>query len=289
RAGTLVMVPVLNILGFERHSRYLPDRRDLNRCFPGIADGSMASRMAGRIFQKLVRPCDYVIDLHTAAVRRTNYPNLRADLQNPDCDALARVFGAGIILDGRGPKGSLRRSATDRGIPTVIVEGGEVWKMEPAVVGCMSRGILNVLRHLKMVDGQPDVPTRQTVINHTKWVRAERGGLIQLHVAPGDSVEQGQPIATNCDLLNNEQNVLVSPWNGVVIGISTLPAVQPGEPIVHVGRFDSQRKKRQFERRVQKDEIQRIAHDHLSTSVMVTIHDDTETDVPAADGNGSER
>ncbi len=269
RRGTVILIPVLNILGFERFSRYLPDRRDLNRSFPGSANGSLASQMAYRIFDGIVRHCDFGVDLHTAAVRRTNYPNVRADLANSRCEEMARVFGAGIILEGAGPEGSLRRAATDAGVPTVVVEGGEVWKMEPSVVNCMARGVINVLKHHEMIDGEPELPTKQTIINRTKWLRAQRGGLIQLHVAPGDSVENGQAIATNCDLLNNAQNTLRSPMNGVVIGCSTLPAVRPGEPIVHIGKFDSEKKARLYEQRLRKDEIQQTAREHLSTNVVV--------------------
>ena len=148
-SGTLLMVPVLNVLGFERHSRYLPDRRDLNRCFPGNSTGSMASRLAKVIFDSIVRRCDYGIDLHTAAVRRTNFPNARADLDNPTCLKMAEAFGSGIILHGKGPKGSFRREATTAECPTIVVEGGEVWKVESSVADCMLRGVFNVLKMLK--------------------------------------------------------------------------------------------------------------------------------------------
>ena len=274
--GTLLFAPVLNILAFEAFSRYLPDRRDLNRCFPGTKTGSMASIMARRIFDGIITRCDYGVDLHTAAVRRTNYPNVRANLAHPDCERLAKVFGTGIVMDGEGPEGSLRRAATDAGVPTIIVEGGEVWKIEPSVVGCMFRGILNVLKHLEMVEGEPEIPTKQTIIRRSKWVRAQRGGLIQLHVAPGDAVEKGEPIATNCDLLNNQQNTVYAPFGGMIIGCSTLPAVRPGEPIVHIGKFETERDARHYEGRVMRDEVQRLTREHLGTNVKIVPNDPTE-------------
>ncbi|MEJ2478547.1 MAG: succinylglutamate desuccinylase/aspartoacylase family protein, partial [Desulfobacterales bacterium] len=129
--GVVVLVPVLNLLAFERHSRYLPDRRDLNRSFPGSADGSLAARMAHTIFHELVARCDYGIDLHTASVRRTNYPTVRADLQIREAKRIASAFGSEIIINNKGPKNSFRREACRVGCPTIIMEGGEVWKLEP--------------------------------------------------------------------------------------------------------------------------------------------------------------
>ena len=132
--GAILLIPVLNILGFERHSRYLPDRRDLNRAFPGSDHGSLASRMANRIFEELVARCDFGIDIHTASVRRTNYPNVRGDLRDDQVRRIAKAFGCEIVMNGVGPKGSLRREACKSGCPTIIMEGGEVSKVEPGVV-----------------------------------------------------------------------------------------------------------------------------------------------------------
>ncbi|NND97844.1 MAG: succinylglutamate desuccinylase/aspartoacylase family protein [Pirellulaceae bacterium] len=268
-AGTLLLIPVLNVLGFERHSRYLPDRRDLNRCFPGSKTGSMASRLARVIFDELVARCDYGVDLHTAAVRRTNFPNARADFNNESCMRLAKAFGAGIVLAGAGPKGSLRREATAANCPTIVVEGGEVWKVEPSVADCMTRGVLNVLKELEMMEGQPDIPPSQAMLKQTKWIRAERGGFMSMHVAPGDIVVEGQPLATNSDLMAAEQNRLDAPFAGVVIGMTTLPAVQPGEPVIHIGRLPSKKSAKHHEKRVDQDDVQRIAHEHLATNIHV--------------------
>ena len=267
--GTLLLVPVMNVLGFERHSRYLPDRRDLNRCFPGSPSGSMASRLARVIFESLVERCDYGIDLHTAAVRRTNFPNVRADLKNADCQRLAEAFGAGIILSGAGPKGSLRREATQDGCPTIVVEGGEVWKVESSVADCMTRGVFNVLKELGMMAGIPEVPKNQAVIKQTKWIRAERGGFIAMHVAPGDIVVKGQPLATNSSLLSEDQNRLEAPFSGIVIGMTTLPGVQPGEPVIHLGRLPNKKSARRHEVQVESDDVQRTAHEHLATGIQV--------------------
>ena len=235
--GSLILVPVLNLPAFERHSRYLPDRRDLNRCFPGSATGSLAGRMAHAIFDEIVSRCDYGIDLHTAAVRRTNYPNVRADMKNREVQLLAKAFGCGIIINKKGPKGGFRPEACRAGCPTIVMEGGEVWKVESAIVKAAIRGVKNVLRKLDMLEGDDYRPEYQVVIERTKWIRADRGGFLRLHVAPGEIVERGQLLATNADLLGHETNTLTCPFNGIVIGSTTMPSVSPGEPVCHIGKL----------------------------------------------------
>jgi predicted deacylase len=235
--GAVVLVPVLNLLAFDRHSRYLPDRRDLNRCFPGSATGSLASRMARTIFDEIVSRCDYGIDLHTAAVRRTNYPTVRGDMQDPTVEKLARSFGCEIIIDGKGPRGAFRREACKAGCPTIIMEGGEVWKVEPLIVESAVRGVKNALRGLKMLDGEIDKPDYQVVIQKTKWVRAERGGFLRFHIKPGEIVEAEQALVTITSLLGQERGILHAPFDGVVLGMTTLPATSPGEPVCHLGQL----------------------------------------------------
>ncbi|MBL8851344.1 MAG: succinylglutamate desuccinylase/aspartoacylase family protein [Planctomycetaceae bacterium] len=237
KAGTLILLPVVNILGFDRHTRYLPDGRDLNRCFPGSPNGSQASRLAHVIFSEIVSRCDFGIDLHTAAMRRTNFPNVRGDMSIPGVQLLAEAFGTEYIVDGGGPTGTLRRAACGAGCPTIILEGGEIWKVEPIIVESTVRGIRNVLIKLGMLEGQPVRAPKQTIIQKTKWIRADRGGFLQFHVRPGEVVREGQPLATNTSLLGQEQNVLVAPYRGLVIGMTTLPAVSPGEPVCHLGKL----------------------------------------------------
>jgi hypothetical protein len=234
RRGTLVLVPVVNLLGFERHSRYLPDRRDLNRCFPGSRHGTAASRLADKIFRRIVSECDYGIDLHSAAVRRTNFPNVRANLRDPEIRRIALAFGCEIVVDNVGPQGAFRRAACEAGCATILLEAGEVWKIESSVVELGVRGVRNVLIELGMVDGELERPSYQAQVRRTKWVRAELGGILQFHVAPGEIVDEGQPLATNASLLGVENRVLTSPTDGVILGMTTLPAVNPGDPVCHV-------------------------------------------------------
>lgn len=235
RAGALILIPVVNVLGFERHSRYLPDRRDLNRCFPGSRSGSMARRLASRLFDEIVHRSDFGIDLHTAAIRRTNFPVVCADTSRPEIRRLALAIGAKYISKGRGPKGALRREACAAGCPTIIIEGGETWKVQFNVVKVFERGVRNALIHLGMIDGEVSTQEAQTIITKTRWVRAERGGFLEFHVAPGDTVSVGQKLVTIANLLGREELILTSTMDAIVLGMSTLPATTPGEAIVHLG------------------------------------------------------
>jgi len=269
-SGTVILVPVLNLLGFDRFDRYLPDRRDLNRSFPGSSKGSLASRMARIIFDEIVSRCDYGIDLHTAAIRRTNYPNVRGDLTNAKVRKLAKAFGVEVILNGKGPVGSFRREATKAGCPTIIMEGGEVWKVEPGIVRSATKGVKNVLRSLNMLAGEHEPPAFQMTIEHSKWIRADHGGFMQFHINPGDLVEKGQPLITNTTLLGREQKTLRAPFDGIVIGMTSLPAIGPGEAVCNLGKLpDGFSPHDLTQKRFSKDGLGQRVSDDLSSNMML--------------------
>ncbi len=277
--GSLILVPVINTMGFERHSRYMPDRRDLNRCFPGSSTGSLSSRLARLIFDEVIGRCDALIDLHTAAVRRTNFPNVRADCSNAECARLARAFGCEVVVDSAGPEGSLRREVASAGKAAVVLEAGEVWKVEPAVLDLTLRGIHNVLAELGMTPGQPEPPHHQIVVRETRWIRSESGGFLQFHVAPGDTVSAGQAIATNTSLLGREQEVIRSPFQGIVMGMTTMPAVSQGDPVAHIGLPKSDRQHLRLEQSIdglESDSIETQLREHLATNIVVTELEDRD-------------
>ena len=268
--GSIVLVPVLNLPAFDRHSRYLPDRRDLNRSFPGSIDGSLASRMAFTIFNELVMRCDYGIDLHTASVRRTNYPTVRGDLTNPNVRRLAESFGSEIIINTKGPKNSFRREACSAGCPTIIMEGGEVWKVEPGIVETAVRGIKNVLCELEMLDTDTASPPYQIVIEKSKWIRAERGGFLHFHIQPGDIVEKGQPLTTNTTILGEEHSTVYAPFDAVVMGMTSLPAISPGEPICNLGRLPKKYKPSKLSKlRSKEDGLEQRVLEELGSNILV--------------------
>lgn len=273
KKGTLILVPVVNVFGFESHDRYLPDRRDLNRSFPGSVNGSLASRIADKLMTELVDKCDYAIDLHTAAAQRTNYPNVRADLSNPETKRLAIAFGCSLVLDGKGPEGSFRREATRRGCPTIILEAGEPYKIEPSLLQIGLRGIKNVLTSFGMIDSKIEKPPFQALVRKTAWVRATVAGILKFHVSPGDFVDEHQPLATNYSILGYKQNIIESPAHGIVVGMTTMPAVKPGEPICNIAAM-SQRLKMSYYKKLlaAKQNPYKQVHQDLATNLDVVKH-----------------
>lgn len=270
KAGSLILVPVVNMLGFEQHSRYLPDRRDLNRSFPGDAKGSLAGRLARLFMDEIVERSDYGIDLHTAAIRRTNFPNLRADLNHPEVKRLANVFGCEVTVDEKGPSGCLRRAACNAGCPTVILEAGEVWKVESMVIEYALQGIFNVLIHLGMIDGTPQPPPYRAMVRNTTWVRSDSAGFLHFHVAPGSLVRRGSPIVTVNTLVGNRGETLKAPLSGIVLGMTTLPFTAPGEPVCLIGQLPRGRKAiEEVIQNLPDHSVSRQIRNHLATSIHV--------------------
>jgi predicted deacylase len=226
--------------------------------------------MAHTIFTEIVSRCDYGIDLHTAAIRRTNYPTVRGDMSHARIRKLAESFGSEIIVDGKGPAGAFRREACRCGCPSIIMEGGEVSKVEPLIVQSAVRGIKNVLRTLGMLEGRLDRPAYQVVIERTKWIRAERGGFLQFHVKPGEVISQGQLLATNTTLLGHERSALRAPFDSVVLGMTTLPAVSPGEPVCCLGQLPPETKPSELRRlRSVEDGLEGRVVEDLASNVLV--------------------
>jgi predicted deacylase len=255
----------------------MPDRRDLNRSFPGSARGSYTARLARLVFREIVGRCDFIVDLHTAAVRRTNFPNVRADCDNPDCARLARAFGCEVIVNGVGPDGSFRKEAVEAGCPTIVVEAGEVWKVEPAVLEMHRRGITNVLAELGMVESPRQPPPHQIVVEETTWVRAETTGLLRYHVAPGEAVSESQILATNTTLLATDRETIRSPHHGIVMGMTTMPAVNIGDPVLHIALPTTKRQQRTLERSIdnlEKDTFERDMRTQLATNIKVTAQEE---------------
>ncbi|MCC5806372.1 MAG: succinylglutamate desuccinylase/aspartoacylase family protein [Opitutales bacterium] len=270
--GTLVLVPVVNVFGFEGNARYMPDGRDLNRSFPGIAAGSLAARVAHTLMREIVLKCDFGIDLHTAAFQRTNFPNVRADLRDPAVRELAHAFGCALVVDGKGPEGSLRRAACAAAVPTIILEAGEPYKIEPSVLKIGAGGLRNVLRHFGMLPGPVGKPPFLADIRKTLWVRAAQGGILRFHVAPGDFVGAEQPLASIHSLLGERREAILSPRDGIILGMTTMPGVKPGEPVCHVAipSRSVAALRRQMDRA--KEGLHHRAQSDLATSFSVSDH-----------------
>ncbi|MDX1459936.1 MAG: succinylglutamate desuccinylase/aspartoacylase family protein [Xanthomonadales bacterium] len=234
--GTVVGVPIANVFGFIRSSRYLPDRRDLNRSFPGSVSGSMASRFAHALFTQVVLRCHVLVDIHTGSFFRVNLPQLRADLTLPDVLELSRKFGDIAVLHSKGPTGSLRRAATDVGIPTVTLEAGGPSRFQEEAVEAGVEAIEVLLGELGMIRRPRWRNNPQPVFYDSTWVRAETGGILLVDVELGEKVDKGQPLGTVTDPIENRQQVLKAPFRGRILGMSLNRVVMPGFAAFHVGR-----------------------------------------------------
>ncbi|SEO89542.1 succinylglutamate desuccinylase/aspartoacylase family protein [Aquisalimonas asiatica] len=240
-AGTLIAVPVVNVLAFTARSRYLPDRRDLNRSFPGSESGSMASRLAYLVRTEVLARASHVIDLHTAAIHRENLPQVRADLDNPEDEALARAFGLPVVIDSPLIEGSLRSAAREAGVPVVTYEGGEALRFDETAIRAGLQGVIRVMRHLGMLPPsrrRRPTPEPQYVSDASSWMRAGQDGLFRASVALGARVAEGQPLGWISDPFGGSQQPVEAAFPGLVIGRANLPLVHEGEALFHVARFD---------------------------------------------------
>ena len=237
-SGTLIAIPVVNIPGFLGQSRYLPYNRDLNRFFPGKRHGNNAEKIAYRLFKEIILKCDFGIDLHTAANGRLNLPHVRGDMTSPRVRNLSRAFGATVLVDQAGVRGSLRREATEAGVPTILFEAGETDRFSPKVSLQGLRGVLNVLSEVRMWPAHEQVrPPFQVIVKASEWVRAEKGGILDLAIKPGDLIYEGDRIGSILNPFGKTVTQIRSPTTGIVIGVTTAPLTVPGTGIAHVARL----------------------------------------------------
>ena len=235
-AGTLLAVPIVNTFGFLNHSRYLPDRRDLNRCFPGMSEGSMASRLAHIFMSEVVRRADVGIDLHSAAIHRTNLPQIRLSPGNTHLAELGRVFGAPVMMTSKLREGSLRMAAEDAGVDVLLYEGGEGLRFDELAARAGVSGILRVMHHLGMIarKGVPRARHAPVQTSESRWYRAPAGGLARSFVTIGEAVTPGTVLGAVSDPFGQIDHEVVCEKAGIVIGRSNMPAVYEGEALFHV-------------------------------------------------------
>ena len=234
-AGTLVVVPIVNAFGFRNGSRYLPDRRDLNRFFPGSPRGSAAARIAHQFFEQVVRGCDSLVDLHTGSLSRANLPQIRTDLSAIDNLRLAWGFSIEHVIHSIGQPGTLRRAANDAGIPAVLYEAGEPGRIDKKEIERGVGAIAAVLSSLGMAQSDAVTPVAQRMYGRTQWVRSDASGIYVPFVALGDVVEPGQPVAEITDPFSSERTEIRAPIGGLVIGMALGQVVIPGFALLHIG------------------------------------------------------
>ena len=235
--GTLIAVPIVNVFGFIHKSRYLPDRRDLNRCFPGSEKGSLASRMANTFFTQIAQRCDYIVDLHTGAIHRTNLPQLRADLSNPETLRIAHAFGTPVIVDSPLRDGSLRSEAEKCNIPVLTYEAGEALRFEPIAINAGYVGVQRVMQAIGMLKASRKRLPEAVIAKSTSWLRAESDGILRTVVTLGEQVEKDQVLAYISAPLGHSEIELRAHKGGIVIGQQTLPLVNEGDAVFHLAYF----------------------------------------------------
>jgi len=232
--GAVIAVPIVNPLGFMVRSRYVPDRRDLNRVFPGSARGSTASRLAHLFMTEVVAHCSVGIDCHTASNHRTNLPQLRADIDDPDTLDLARAFGAPFTIKARVRDGSLRQAATEQGIKMLLYEAGQADRSDDDSISLGFEGVMRTLRAMGMVDMRLPRPGATRLVRRTRWMRARRGGLVEISPKLGDRVEVGDEVARISDAFGVRPTRVKTTTSGWVIARTLNPLVNPGDPLLHV-------------------------------------------------------
>lgn len=239
--GTVIALPTINAEGVRTGNRYLSDRRDLNRSFPGNAGGSVASIIAHAVFRKVMNHCDALIDLHTASNNRANVPQIRADLSMPAIRKLAIHFGVGIVVDGGGPDGSLRGEAAKAGIKAIIYEAGQPLRFEEDEIDRGMRGVHNIMAYLDMTDQPIQKITEDRIYGSSRWVRAARGhgGFFFPSAGLGDIIKKGDSLGRVIDPLTDEAFEVVSPLDGEVIGMAVAQPVLSGYGLFHLARHNT--------------------------------------------------
>ncbi|HQW82332.1 MAG: succinylglutamate desuccinylase/aspartoacylase family protein [Rhodanobacteraceae bacterium] len=234
-SGTVIGVPIVNFLGYARGSRYLPDRRDLNRYFPGSATGSSASRIAHSFFEDIAVNCQALVDFHTGSFDRKNLPQVRGDLRIPAVLEFSRGFGATAVLHSPGARGMLRRAAVEAGIPAITFEVGSPMRLEPAEIDHAVQALHTLLHKMGMTRSFRMWAEPQALFYSAKWVRSDTGGMLFSEVNLGDRVRVGQRLGKVVDPVQNSERAIVSPVQGKLIGMALNQIVLPGFATYHIG------------------------------------------------------
>lgn len=238
--GTIIFAPIVNVYGVMTLSRYLPDRRDLNRSFPGSIKGSIASRIAKIFFDEIVSKCDLGIDLHTGSIHKSNLPQIRTNLNNEYTLKLAHAFEAPVILHSELRDGSLRAEAQENGTPILLYEAGEALRFDETCIRIGVKGIINVLRENNMLPKVIRKHTKRPITSKSsKWIRANESGMVRTIKALGETVKENEIIAYIDEPLDDNSFEILSPFDGIIIGKSQIPLVQEGDAIFHIARISN--------------------------------------------------
>lgn len=239
--GTLIVVPIVNTYGFVQQSRYLPDRRDLNRSFPGSEKGSLGSRMAWQFTERILKKCTHVIDLHTGAIHRSNYPQVRATSKDKVSLGMAEAFNAPLIIKAASRDGTMRGTANSLGIPIILYEAGEALRFDEQAINIGVRGILNVMQNLGMLakTRRATPKTNSLFSKKSSWIRAEHDGIARYYQSLGQIVQQGDVLAHIYSPYSDFEVAVTAPFSGIVIGRNNLPLINEGEALFHIAEVSA--------------------------------------------------
>ncbi len=237
--GTLIAIPIVNVYGFNTLSRYLPDRRDLNRCFPGTPKGSLGSHIAHLFTNEVIHKCQYGIDFHSGAIHRSNLPQIRTCFDFDSDKDLAEAFGAPVVLNSKIREGSLRETAANLGVQTLLFEGGEALRLNEGVIRFGVNGAFAIMEKIGMLPPGSHKPVSRSYMAHSSyWVRASQSGMISLNRNLGSKVSEGTLLGKITDSFGRNLEKLQSPSEGIVIGVSKLPLVNKGDALFHIATFE---------------------------------------------------
>lgn len=237
--GTLIALPVVNIFGFINQTRYLPDRRDLNRSFPGSVKGSLAGRMANLFLQEIVSRCTHGIDLHTAAIHRNNLPQVRAVLDDQETERMARAFVSPVIVDTPITEGTLRNAAGKMGVAVIVYEAGEALRFDEVAIRAGVKGVIATMRELRMLP-KPKLLRKRIapiVARSTTWVRAPKSGILRSVKTLGEKVDKDDLMGIISDPFGEDEENVTASAEGIIIGRTNIPLVNEGEALFHIARF----------------------------------------------------
>lgn len=262
--GTLIAIPIVNVYGFINLSRYLPDRRDLNRSFPGSYSGSLASYLARIFMDEVVDKCTHGIDIHTGSNHRENFPQIRATLDDPEVERLAKAFGAPVIINARLRDSSLREAVINKGIPMLLYEAGESLRFNEHPISVGLKGIISVMQELNMIPKRKRKTAPQSIVaKGTSWLRANTSGIIHSAVPLGSVIKKNQIMAYIIDPIGDHEEKLLSPTEGVVIGCLNLPLVHKGDALFHIASADSKKELEEISDMGFPEEIQSNATENI--------------------------
>lgn len=238
--GTLIAVPMVNAYGVLNQSRYMPDRRDLNRSFPGSSRGSLAGRIANIFLEEIVSKCDYGIDLHTGAIHRSNLPQIRANLDDAATCEMAKAFGVPVLINADVRDGSMRQAAVEKGLTMLLYEAGEALRFDELSIRAGLRGIINVMRHIGMLNKSRSKKTFAApfIARNSGWVRATDSGIVKHMRQLGDYVKKGDRLAIISDPYGKMLDTVDTHVEGIIIGKQNIPLAQEGEALYHIAYFN---------------------------------------------------